>query len=120
MLEAILAAIYQLNGTPYTHSFGPGGVDCSGLVSVVANVASGQDAFAHRFSTATESGELAARGFQPGTAPGALVVGWNDHHTALTLPDGTHVSSGEVGGVAFGGGGAYQPQFNNHAYLYIG
>ena len=36
---------------------------------------------------------------------------------AVTLPDGTPVSSGEGGGVRIGGGGAYQPQFNHHMYL---
>ena len=57
------------------------------------------------------------RGFQYGTAPNALVVGWNGHHTAATLPDGTPVSSGEGGGVHIGGGGAYQPQFTHHMFL---
>jgi len=46
-----------------------------------------------------------------------LVVGWNDHHTAATLPDGTPVSSGEGGGVKVGGGGAYQAQFTHHMFL---
>jgi hypothetical protein len=45
------------------------------------------------------------------------VVGWNGHHTAATLPDGTPVSSGEGGGVRIGGGGAYQPQFTHHMFL---
>lgn len=60
---------------------------------------------------------MLARGFQYGTAPGALVIGWNGHHTAVTLPDGTPVSSGEGGGVRIGGGGAYQPQFTHHMFL---
>lgn len=60
---------------------------------------------------------MAARGFQQGTAPNALVIGWNGHHTAVTLPDGTPVSSGEGGGVRVGGGGAYQPKFTHHMYL---
>ncbi len=60
---------------------------------------------------------LLARGFQYGSQPGALVVGWNGGHTAATLPDGTPVSSGEGGGVKVGGGGAYQPQFTNHMFL---
>ncbi len=45
------------------------------------------------------------------------MIGWNGGHTAVTLPDGTPVSSGEGGGVKVGGGGAYQPQFNHHMYL---
>ena len=45
------------------------------------------------------------------------MIGWNGGHTAVTLPDGTPVSSGEGGGVRIGGGGAFQPQFNHHMYL---
>ncbi|GAQ41479.1 glycoside hydrolase [Mycobacterium pseudoshottsii JCM 15466] len=46
-----------------------------------------------------------------------MVIGWNGRHTAVTLPDGTSVSSGEGGGVRVGGGGAYQAQFTHHMYL---
>jgi hypothetical protein len=46
-----------------------------------------------------------------------LVIGWNGGHTAVTLPDGTSVSSGERGGVHFGGPGAYQAGFNHHMFL---
>jgi hypothetical protein len=61
---------------------------------------------------------LLARGFHYGTAPGSVVIGWNGGHAAVTLPDGTPVSSGESGtGVRVGGGGAYQPQFTRHMYL---
>lgn len=45
------------------------------------------------------------------------MIGWNSGYTAVTLPDGTPVSSGEGGGVKVGGGGAYQSQFTNHMYL---
>ena len=57
------------------------------------------------------------RGFQYGTAPDALVIGWNGGHTAATLPDGTAVSSGERGGVHIGGAGAYQAGFTHHMFL---
>jgi hypothetical protein len=117
-LEALMALIQQVSGTPYiTGGDSPAGTDCSGLASWVTNVATGRPAFGNRFHTANEESALLARGFQYGTAPGALVVGWNSHHTAVTLPDGTPVSSGERGGVKIGGGGAYQPQFTHHMYL---
>ncbi|BBY13977.1 hypothetical protein MMARJ_47170 [Mycobacterium marseillense] len=58
-----------------------------------------------------------ARGFQYGTAPNALVIGWNGGHTAVTLPDGTSVASGERGGVHLGGPGAYQAGFTHHMFL---
>jgi hypothetical protein len=70
-----------------------------------------------RHSVRHEESALLVRGFKYGTAPGALVIGWNGRHTAVTLPDGTPVSSGEGGGVRLGGGGAYQPQFSHHMYL---
>lgn len=61
---------------------------------------------------------LLSRGFHYGTAPNSVVIGWNSGHAAVTLPDGTPVSSGESGaGVQVGGGGAYQSQFSRHMYL---
>ncbi|MGB3892896.1 MAG: peptidoglycan endopeptidase, partial [Mycolicibacter sinensis] len=117
-LDALMALIQQVSGTPYiTGGDSPAGTDCSGLASWVSNVATGRPAFGDRFHTANEESVLLARGFQYGTAPGALVVVWNSHHTAVTLPDGTPVASGEPGGVRIGGGGAYQPQFTHHMYL---
>ncbi|OSC34791.1 glycoside hydrolase, partial [Mycolicibacillus koreensis] len=100
-----MALLSRVEGTPYVlGGNSAAGTDCSGLAAWVANIATGRDAFSGRFSTATEGAQLASRGFIPGTAPNALVIGWNDHHTAITLPDGTAVASGEVGGVNFGGG----------------
>jgi len=117
-LVAIIAFVGQMQGTPYIPGGNsPAGSDCSGLVAFVSNIASGREPYSGRFTTHNEGAELAARGFIPGTAPNALVVGWNSYHTAATLPDGTAISSGERGGIKFGGGGAYQPQFNHHAYL---
>ena len=81
-------------------------------------MAAGRPAFGSRFTTGSEESALLSRGFQYGTAPGALVVGWNSYHTAVTLPDGTPVASGESGsGVRIGGGGAYQSQFTHHMFL---
>jgi len=115
-----MALVHQVSGTPYVlGGDSPAGTDCSGLVSWVANVATGRPAFGDRFHTGNQEQALLARGFRYGTAPNALVIGWNSHHTAATLPDGTPVSSGEGGGVKIGGGGAYQPQFTKHMFLPI-
>lgn len=115
---ALLTLVNQVSGTPYrTGGDSPSGTDCSGLASWVANAATGRPIYGDRFHTGNEEQALLARGFRPGTAPGALNIGWNSGHTAVTLPDGTPVSSGEGGGVKIGGGGAFQPQFTRHMYL---
>ena len=120
-LPLVSALLTQVSGTPYVPGGdSPAGTDCSGLASWVANVASGRPAFGDRFTTRSMGQELAERGFVPGSAPGALVVGWNAQHAAVTLPDGRGVASGEGGGVTVGGPGAFQPQFTDHAYLPAG
>lgn len=118
-LAALLSLVSQVSGTPYIPGGdSPAGTDCSGLASWVANVASGRPAFGSRFNTGNMESALLARGFHYGSAPGSVVIGWNSGHAAVTLPDGTPVSSGESGaGVRIGGGGAFQPQFSHHMYL---
>jgi cell wall-associated NlpC family hydrolase len=117
---ALVTLVRRYSGTPYiSGGDSPAGTDCSGLASWLANKASGRPTFGDRFSTANEESSLLARGFEYGTSPGALVIGWNDHHTAITLADGTPVSSGEGGGIRIGGGGAYQAQFTHHMFLPI-
>jgi hypothetical protein len=117
-LVTLMTLIHQVSGTPYiTGGDSPRGTDCSGLASWVSNMATGRPVYGDRFNTGNEESALLTRGFQYGTAPGALVIGWNGGHTAVTLPDGTAVSSGEDGGVKVGGGGAYQAQFTHHMFL---
>ena len=114
----LLTLVNSVSGTPYiSGGDSPRGTDCSGLVSWVANAASGRSIYGDRFNTGNIERALLARGFQYGSQPGALNVGWNGGHTAATLPDGTPVSSGEGGGVRIGGGGAYQRQFSHHMFL---
>jgi hypothetical protein len=114
----LVTLVHKFSGTPYIWGGdSPAGTDCSGLASWLANMASGHPVFGDRFDTSSEESALLARGFQYGTAPGALVIGWNNHHTAVTLADGTPVSSGEGGGIRIGGRGAYEPQFTHHMFL---
>ena len=114
----LLTLVSSVSGTPYiSGGDSPRGTDCSGLVSWVTNAATGRPIYGDRFNTGDIERALLARGFQYGSQPGALNVGWNGGHTAATLPDGTPVSSGEGGGVRIGGGGAYQKQFGHHMFL---
>ncbi|MET4426817.1 transglycosylase family protein [Mycolicibacterium sp. 624] len=113
---ALTTLIHQFSGTPYIYGGdSPAGTDCSGLASWLANAASGRPIFGDRFDTRTEEAALLARCFHYGTVQGTLVIGWNNHRTAVTLPDGTPVSSGEGGGVKVGGRGAYQAEFTTSA-----
>ena len=117
-IATLLTLVNSVSGTPYVSGGdSPSGTDCSGLVSWVTNAATGRPVYGDRFNTGNIENALLARGFQYGSQPGALVVGWNGGHTAATLPDGTPVSSGEGGGVRIGGGGAYQKQFSRHMFL---
>ncbi|MEX3743409.1 peptidoglycan endopeptidase, partial [Mycolicibacterium porcinum] len=120
-IATLMALVQQVSGTPYiSGGDSPAGTDCSGLASWVSNMATGRPVYGDRFNTGNQERALLARGFKYGTQPGALVIGWNSGHTAVTLPDGTPVSSGEGGhGVRIGGGGAYQRQFSHHMYLPI-
>jgi hypothetical protein len=118
VIAALMSLINQVSGTPYVvGGDSPAGTDCSGLASWVANAATDRPIYGTRFNTGNEEAALLARGFQYGTAPNALVIGWNGGHTAVTLPDGTPVSSGEHGGVHVGGAGAYQAGFTHHMFL---
>ena len=91
-----------LDGTPYIMGgFSLAGVDCSGAVSAAVNSWVGLPVFHSRMSTVTEGGWLAAKGAEPGRGGlDDLVIGWWDRgggangHTALRLPDGTHIESG--------------------------
>ncbi len=92
----LLTLVNSVSGTPYiTGGDSPRGTDCSGLVSWVSNIATGRPIYGDRFNTGNIEKALLARGFQYGSQPGALNVGWNGGHTAATLPDGTPVCAGE-------------------------
>jgi cell wall-associated NlpC family hydrolase len=77
-----MGLLQQASGTPYvTGGDSFAGTDCSGLVSWVTNMATDRPVFGDRFNTGNEESALLAPGFKYGTAPGAVVVGWNGHHT---------------------------------------
>lgn len=98
----------SMSGKPYNYSGAAGnpeGVDCSGYMSDIFSIYSGQPT---RFTTDTDFSSL---GFQPGYQEGAFNIGTNggvgmDGHMAGTMPDGTPVESSGSGGVQYGGNAA--------------
>jgi len=104
--------------------------DCSGAQSWVTNMITGGTG---RFATVSESGALAARGFQMGDPPPGIAaywVGWRNGgpgggHTAGTIvdPDGGNVNvemGGKRGNGQFGGGAAGARDFPSRAWIALG
>lgn len=101
------------DGKPYVWaSAGPGGYDCSGIVSAVWNILHGRSPYSHTFSTFDEAGYFPKGGFG---AP--LTAGWSNPgesgggdvgHTAAVLVAGMTAvpfeSGGGWGGVHVGAG----------------
>ena len=100
-----------LDGAMY-HWGGPvgqvgAGGDCSGLMSQFAQIATGGNPWVRLFATGSQHETLSSLGFTMGASPsdiepGMLFMGWNEGHTAGTLPSGVKVESG---GSAVGPGG---------------
>lgn len=102
-------------GKPYIWGgTGPGGYDCSGLLSAVANVLRGDTPY-RRLGTAASQP-------WPGFASGlgsAFATGYNSHHTAGTLA-GVNLEAATFNvpvKVGAGASGADSSQFGGHAFL---
>lgn len=101
-VQKVKRDLAPLDGTPYIMGgWSPQGTDCSGAVAMGVNSWVGLPIFHSRMSTVTEGAWLAAKGARPGRGGlGDLVIGWWDRgggangHTAMRLPDGTHIESG--------------------------
>ncbi len=127
--SAVSAAInmaHSMAGKPYIWGgHGEGGADCSGLVSMVVNAFTGAAPSQSRMATPNEASWLQARGAivvnSPSEVPpGTLAVGWNDHHTTGTLPDGTSFEAATEGVPIKVGAGATpwnHKQFTQWAYF---
>ncbi|WP_196810061.1 transglycosylase family protein [Mycobacterium sp. 360MFTsu5.1] len=127
--SAVSAAInmaHSMAGKPYIWGgHGEGGADCSGLVSMVVNAFTGAAPSQSRMATPNEGSWLQARGAiivnSPSEVPpGTLAVGWNDHHTTGTLPDGTSFEAATEGVPIKVGAGATpwnHKQFTQWAYF---
>lgn len=89
---------------------GPAGFDCSGYMSAIYGVITGQDPFKRYFTTESN---FEALGFQKGFMPGAFNIGVRrggggpNSHMAGTLPNGVNVESGgKHGSTEYGGDAA--------------
>jgi hypothetical protein len=93
--------------------------DCTSAIEDLINIIDGQSTAGRSMSTGNAAQWLAARGFLPGTMPGAFNVGFNDSHMQATLPGGTPFNWGSDAAAAnrgVGGTGAYDPAFTQHYY----
>jgi cell wall-associated NlpC family hydrolase len=125
-VAAAMNEAHSMAGKPYIWGgHGEGGADCSGLVSMVVNAFTGADPSQNRMATGNEAAWLQQRGAivvnSPSEVPpGTLAIGWNSHHTAGTLPDGTSFEA-QTEGVPIKVGGDATPwnhkQFTQWAYF---
>jgi hypothetical protein len=84
-------------GKPYVWaSAGPGGYDCSGIVSAVYNVLKGKNPYSHTFST----GSLPGPFFREGQRVGPLVAGWAHPGQRGASANVGHMA-GMIGGLSF-------------------
>jgi tape measure domain-containing protein len=89
-------------GKPYVWaSAGPGGFDCSGIVSAVYNVLKGKNPYSHTFST----GSLPGPWFKEGARTGALVAGWAHPGQRGASASVGHMA-GSIGGMPFSSTGS--------------
>ena len=90
------------NGKPYVWaSAGPGGYDCSGIVSAVYNVMKGRSPYSHTFSTES----LPGRWFHEGMRSGPLLAGWSHPGESPASASVGHMA-GMIGGLPFESSGS--------------
>jgi tape measure domain-containing protein len=98
---AAQAFLRAQNGKPYVWaSAGPGGYDCSGIVSAVYNILKGKPIYGHTFSTES------AASFFPKPGPGGpLVAGWSHPGESPASATIGHMA-GNLAGLAFESSGS--------------
>jgi acid phosphatase family membrane protein YuiD len=115
-LKGVLAFVKSQVGKPYVWGgVGPGGYDCSGLVSAAINVALGRRPYSRIGATGSMPWPMFASG------PGAFEVGWftgSPGHTAATV-NGVNIESRGGRGVVMGAAarGARNALFTRHAHV---
>ncbi len=97
--------------------------DCSSAIEDLVNLMDGRPTTGASMSTHNAAEWLTARGFLPGSMPGAFNVGFNSGHMQATLPGGTPFNWGSASAAAnrgIGGTGAFDPAFTSHFYRPVG
>jgi TP901 family phage tail tape measure protein len=85
------------NGKPYVWaSAGPGGYDCSGIVSAAYNILKGRNPYSHTFSTESLPGNF----FHQGNRSGPLIAGWSHPGQAPASASVGHMA-GNIAGLPF-------------------
>lgn len=84
-------------GKPYVWaSAGPGGYDCSGIVSAAWNILHGRTPYNHTFSTESLPGSY----FREGSRTGVLLAGWS-HPGQAPASNSTGHMAGQIAGMPF-------------------
>jgi phage-related protein len=97
-LGKAMSFVRAQNGKPYVWaSAGPGGYDCSGIVSAAWNILHGRSPYQHTFSTGSLPGS-----YFPKSGPGGLLTaGWS-HPGQRGASSGTgHMAGQFIGGMSF-------------------
>lgn len=96
-IVATQAFLKSQAGKPYVWaSAGPGGYDCSGIVSAAYNVLHGKNPYSHTFSTESLPGGF----FKQGSISGPLVAGWSHPGQAPASASVGHMA-GNIAGMPF-------------------
>jgi hypothetical protein len=118
LLRNVPAGVYSQQGSA---DLTKGLADCSSSIEDLINIIDGQSTAGRSLTTMNASQLLPARGFMPGSMPGAFNIGFNADHMQATLPGGTPFNWGSNSAAArrgIGGTGAFDPAFTQHFYRY--
>lgn len=127
-VDQAIGLAQSANGKPYTWGgadLTKGLADCSGAVSSLTAVITGQPQGQRLFNTESFPAYAEANGWQRGYAPGQFNVGVKHGgagggHMAATLPNGMPFESGS-NGITYGQGqGALNPSFTEQWHLPVG
>lgn len=101
-LGAASSFLRAQNGKPYVWaSAGPGGYDCSGIVSAVYNILAGHSPYQHTFSTESLPGPY----FRQGQRTGPLIAGWSHPGQSPASASVGHMA-GQLAGLPFESSGS--------------